>query len=153
MNKLSALTLPSLWVILGACGSDPVQTPQEPREPTLLSFAPIAGAWGGTVTEIGPSGTATYRVDIVLGQSAPPGAKVGTIAYSESGRDCGGDLVATDVEGSAYTVEEDLTYGLDRCDNGEIHLVYDVGAGTLAFEWTWPPNPEAWDVTATLTRS
>jgi hypothetical protein len=99
-----------------------------------LDFSSIAGDWGGEVTETVLDFVITYDAALQLATSAQQQRKIGTIDYAGE-LQCGGDVLASQSEGSDYALEERLSYGTDRCRNGIIRLRHDSDTGSLSYEW------------------
>ena len=119
--------------------------PPPPPAP-VLHFAPIAGAWEGTVTEIRQP--AVYPVQIALDAEAAFGARVGTVDYGVDW--CGGNLIAREASDGSYEFDEFLTYGSGCVQGARVRLIHNSAAGTLDYEWYSPSG--ALSATAELTR-
>jgi len=129
-----------------APGSADAPPPPPPAPAPVLDFAPIAGAWEGTVTEIRQP--AVYPVQIAVNAEAALGARVGTVDYGVDW--CGGNLMAREASDGSYEFDEFLTYGSGCVQGGRVRLIHNSAAGTLDYEWYVPSG--ALSATAELTR-
>jgi hypothetical protein len=134
--------------LVGCGGStSPVDPPPPPPSSPPLDFAPVAGDWVGTVSELRQP--LVYPVNITLLSEASAGSRVGTVYYA-GGLDCGGTLTARAVNDNSYEVGETITYGSGCVNNAIIQLTHDAAAGTLDYRWYSPLGPLS--ATAVLTR-
>ena len=134
-------------IIVGCGGATPTgeDTSSPPPTAAVLDFSPIAGEWVGEVTESVLDRFITYDATITLEEAAQANRRIGLYAYGPAqdpidppgvvSQDCGGSLVALDVDGSIYEVEEFLTYGQERCRDGVIRFDHDEAEDTLAYRW------------------
>lgn len=79
-------------------------------------------------------GEFNYRVSITLADSAPRGAQIGTVDYSE-GLSCGGILRAMRATGDVYEVEENITSGSGCVSPVTLFLTHDFTTETLAYRF------------------
>lgn len=140
--------------LFGGCGggpAGPMQVIPPDQTPTPLDFSAIAGTWTGPGTFTSPSESGGFTLTLELQAVAQRGAIVGTAAVDwDSGERCGSDLLAMEVEGTLYTVEERIRFGCD-VSGATLRLAYDPSSETIAFTWQHPQGFD-WDVTATLSR-
>ena len=123
----------SLGLLIAGCSSSAPTGGEAPPAPPppVLDYTRIAGEWAGEVTERVLDREITYEAVLELSEGAAEGRNVGTVDYGN----CGGNLLALDVDGPNYAVTEQLTYGLDECRNGTVRLRLDTEEIALDYEW------------------
>jgi hypothetical protein len=96
--------------------------------------AALAGTWSGTVRQTSPTLSVTVQIQL------PAGASAGTVDYQELG--CSGRLLLVSARGGTYTLDQGITKGQQRCDNGVVMLTPRAKSGLLfRFRRADAPSP------------
>jgi eukaryotic-like serine/threonine-protein kinase len=96
--------------------------------------AALAGTWSGTVRQTNPTLSVTVRIQLAAG------ASTGTVDYQQLG--CSGRLLLVSAKGGTYTLEQGITEGQQRCDNGVVMLTPQAKSGLLfKFRRADAPSP------------
>ena len=96
--------------------------------------AALAGTWSGTVRQTSPKLSVTVQIQL------PAGASAGTVDYQELG--CSGRLLLVSARGGTYTLDQGITKGEQRCDNGVVMLTPQAKSGLLfRFRRADAPSP------------
>lgn len=126
------LGLTALALALAGCGGGDDASPTEPPSRQLISYAPIAGVWIGTIQDVNENEVPTR---LTLEESAVEGDSVGFGQYIAPAGDCSGPLLAQAANGDIYEVRQVITGGAAPCSNGDVRLTHDPDQATLFFEY------------------
>lgn len=96
--------------------------------------AALAGTWSGTVRQTNPTLSVTVLIQLAAG------ASTGTVDYQQLG--CSGRLLLVSAKGGTYTLDQGITKGQQRCDNGVVMLIPQGKSGLLfKFRRADAPSP------------
>jgi len=107
-----------------------------PASPSATPTIPVAlaGTWSGTVRQTNPTLSVTVQIQL------PAGASTGTVDYQQLG--CSGRLLLVSARGGTYTLDQGITKGQQRCDNGVVMLTPQARSGLLfRFRRADAPSP------------
>jgi eukaryotic-like serine/threonine-protein kinase len=117
-----------------ARASTAAQTASASPSVTLTIPAALAGTWTGTVRQTSPTLSVTVQIQLAAG------ASTGTVDYQQLG--CSGRLLLVSAKGGTYTLEQGITKGQQRCDNGVVMLTPQAKSGLLfKFRRSDAPSP------------
>jgi hypothetical protein len=117
-----------------ARASSAAHTAAASPSPTPTIPAALAGTWTGTVRQTNPTLSVTVRIQLAAG------ASTGTVDYRQLG--CSGRLLLVLAKGGTYTLEQGITKGEQRCDNGVVMLTPQAKSGLLfKFRRADAPSP------------
>jgi eukaryotic-like serine/threonine-protein kinase len=117
-----------------ARASSAAHTAAASPSPTPTIPAALAGTWTGTVRQTNPTLSVTVRIQLAAG------ASTGTVDYRQLG--CSGRLLLVLAKGGTYTLEQGITKGEQRCDNGVVVLTPQAKSGLLfKFRRADAPSP------------
>ena len=96
--------------------------------------AALAGTWSGTVRQTSPTLSVTVQIQLAAG------ASTGTVDYQQLG--CSGRLLLVSAKDGTYTLDQGITKGQQRCDNGVVMLTPQSKSGLLfRFRRADAPSP------------
>jgi len=96
--------------------------------------AALVGTWSGTVRQTNPTLSVTVQIQLTAGTST------GTVDYQQLG--CSGRLLLVSASGGTYTLDQGITKGRQRCDNGVVVLTRQANSGLLfKFQRADAPSP------------